>query len=107
MLEDNPELLTEDLQPDTNNNGELANKALVGKIRANKVFNVKAMIDIISKAWVGFPGLQISELGNNMFLFSFAKKEDREDVLRKAPWFFMNQLMCLEVWLRHVSYDQI
>lgn len=76
MLEHNPELRTKALQPDTNNNVELANKALVGKIRADKVFSVKAMIYIISKAWVGFLGLQISELGNNMFLFSFAKKED-------------------------------
>lgn len=102
MLEDNPKMLGENLQSEYQNSTILANKSLVGKIRVNKTLNIKATLDIINKAWANYPGLQISEHGKNIFLFSFAKEEDKIDVLKRAHWFIMNQLLCIEEWLPHV-----
>lgn len=106
VIED-PELLCEVLQPAPQQNSELATKALVGKMRANKVLNAKAVKDIIVNAWAAYPGVQITELGKNLFLFNFATEEHKKEVMRRAHWFIMNQLLCLESWLPHVSYEQI
>lgn len=64
-------------------------------------------LHIIANAWSNYWGLQITELEKNLFLFSFAKDDDRTEVLRKAPWFIMNHLLCLESWLPHVAYHHI
>lgn len=69
--------------------------------------NVKAAKDIISKAWANYLGLGITELGKNLFLFHFTREEDKKEVLKKAPWFTMNQLLVLETWHPHVAYHQI
>lgn len=107
LLEDNPDVLCENLQTESQNNDVLVSKALVGKIRSNKVLNVKAATDIIANAWSNYQGLKITELGKNLFLFSFAREEDKVEVLKRAPWVIMNQLFCLETWLPQVAYHQI
>lgn len=75
---------------------DLSNKALVGKIRTTKKLNIKAVKEIIAKAWGNYKELHITELGQNMFLFSFHQEADAKEVLTKAPWFIMNFLMCLD-----------
>lgn len=72
---DNPEILDEPLISENQNNTSVSRKGLIGKIRVNKVQNAKAVKDIISKAWAHCPGLHISDLGQNMSIFVFLRRE--------------------------------
>lgn len=66
------------------NSISLSNKALVGKIRTSKKLNIKAVKEIMSKARSIYKGLHITELGQNMFLFSFNQEAEATEVLQKA-----------------------
>lgn len=107
LVEDDPELLCESLQAAPQQNSELTTKALVGKMIVNKVVNAKAIKDIFANAWSSYQGLQITDLGKILFLFNFAAEEHKTEVMRRASWFIMNHLLCLESWLPHVSHQQI
>lgn len=96
LLSDDPEVLLEELSFESLGNDELESKALGGNIRSAKIYNVKVVKDILSKAWASTPGAHITELGKNMFLFCFPKEADAIEILRKCPWFVMNHLLCLE-----------
>lgn len=104
---ENPKILTEILVPANQNHTLLSRKSIVGKLRSTKVQNVKAVKEIISKAWANHSKFSITELGENRFVFNFEKDSDVVDVLRKSPWFVMNHLMCLEYWESHTSCDGI
>lgn len=107
IVEDNLEVLGENILCKNQVNVMLAKRALVGKIRSTKVKNVKAAKEIIMKAWSNYSGVHISEQGQNQFLFNFNKEEDDEDVMRKALWFLMNQLLCLEFWSLEIACEEI
>lgn len=62
----------------------MSNKALVGKIRSTKILNVKAVKDVIFKAWISYKGLHITELGKKCFLFSFNHEVEAKEVLQKS-----------------------
>lgn len=59
----------------------LAHKSLVGKACTKKTLNKATIKDIISKAWIMYPDLHISDLGRNMFLFSFAREAHTKEVI--------------------------
>lgn len=80
---DNPEVLNVNLVSKNQNSISLSNKALVGIIRATKIMNIKALKEIIFKAWNSYKGLHITKLGKNMFLFSFNHKAEAMEVLQK------------------------
>lgn len=42
-----------------------------------------------------------------MFLFPFASEHHKDMVMKRAPWFIMNHLLCLESWNPTASYQQI
>lgn len=100
---ENPEILLDVLEEDNLQNDELVEKALVGKIKDIKVFNVKAIKEILSKAWFSSPNVHITELGHNIFLFCFPTPTEAKEVLNKAHWFVMNHLLCLEQWHPQIS----
>lgn len=76
-------------------------------MRSVKSYNIKAVKDVIANAWANYPGLQITEIEKNLFMFHFATEQHKEMVLKRAPWFIMNHLLCLETWNPMVSYYQI
>lgn len=105
ILEDDPEMLEEPLDPAPQNNNELMNRTLVGKMRSVKSLNTKAVKEVIANAWANYPGLQITEVDKNLFMFHFANEHHKEMVLKRAPWFILNHLLCLESWNPMISYQ--
>lgn len=57
-------------------------------------------------------GLQITDLAPNIFLFTFATKEEVEVVLDKSLWYVMGyflslQNLSLELSHREINYDDV
>lgn len=88
--------------PASTNNVALARKTLVGKVCTTRTSNKAVAKDIIYKGW-NYPDLHVSDLGKTMFLFSFSSEEHTKEVMRRSPWYVMNHLLSLQLWLPEVS----
>ncbi|MBA0678099.1 hypothetical protein Goari_019461 [Gossypium aridum] len=71
---------------------------LVGCFLTASVIHFPAMRSTMANIWHLVKGAQISDLGEEMFLFKFFHKMDPERVLKGFPWTFNNHLLMLH-WL--------
>lgn len=85
----------------------LAQRTLVGKFFSEKMLNRGAVKTVVSQAWGEPEGLQISDLGPNIFLFTFKDKMETVEVMQKRPWFVMNQLLNIQRWIPDASVFEI
>lgn len=65
-------------------------QSLIGKFLMCKPFNKRAAQNTSRKAWGLDEGVQIIEVGSNLFQLKFQTKFDMERVLREGPWTFDN-----------------
>lgn len=63
-------------------------QSLIGQFLTCKSFNKRAVHYTLMKAWGVDGGMQIAEVGSNLFQFKFKTKFDLERVLRGGPWSF-------------------
>lgn len=88
-------------------NNEVANRAkqsirfgLVGKLLSRKPFHKEAFRRTISDLWRvtsdDGKGLDISELGNDVFLFTFPNERERSRIIDMEPWTFNKSLLVLK-----------
>lgn len=77
------------------NDIQVTQRTLVGKVIADKVINKGVAKKILGKEWGDFDGLTISDLKTNQFLFTFKEGEEAQKVLERAPWYVMNRLISL------------
>lgn len=64
------------------------------------------------KAWGIEDGVQIVEVGSNLFKFKFKTEFDLERVLKEGPWTFDNQVLLLRRWeagmmAKNVKFESI
>lgn len=84
-----------------------AQRTLVGKVLTDRSLNRGAIKQILSKAWGDPEGLQISDMGMNLFMFIFKTKEEAHEVIRKGPWYVMGKLISLQVWTHQAVMKEI
>ncbi|KAI8005848.1 hypothetical protein LOK49_LG07G00566 [Camellia lanceoleosa] len=96
-----------DLQEKSDENVDVSNLYLVGKILASKNLNKTAVLNIIQGAWKTRAKLVISSWLNNIFLFQFIDPEDRQRVLMEAPWSVMGYLLVLQPLALGRSVEQM
>lgn len=102
VLDEIPILLEEDV-----NRIDQVQHALVGKVIADRPLNKAAIKNMLLKAWGDIEDVQISDVGLNLFLFTFNKEEESQRIFAKAPWFVMNKLISLQRWNAHVSMNEL
>ncbi|KAL5772476.1 hypothetical protein ACOSQ2_012400 [Xanthoceras sorbifolium] len=69
---------------------------LVGKVWTNKHVNREAFRATISKIWRTMQEVQVEVIQENIFVFHFKKRDDRQRVLTGGPWGFDRGLLVLE-----------
>nr|XP_023882815.1 uncharacterized protein At4g02000-like [Quercus suber] len=87
-------------------------QSLIGKFLTCKSFNKRAAQNTLRKAWGVDEGMQIAEVGSNLFQFKFKTEFDLERVLRGGPWPFDNQVLMLRRWqagmiAKNVKFDTV
>lgn len=70
----------------------------MGKVITDRPLNKGAIRSMLKKAWGDLDDLHISNVGVNMFLFTFSNEKEVKDVLSRAPWYVMNKLVSLQPW---------
>lgn len=85
---------------------DIAKKTLVGKFITGKLINRGAVKVIIPKAWGESEDLEVSDLGPNLFIFTFKDWKAARRVLKRSPRFVMGHLLNLQYWIPEVAmYD--
>ena len=64
---------------------ESCSQSLLGKFLTCKPFNKKATTNTLKKAWGSEKGVQIMEVGSNLFQFKFQIEFEMERVFRGGP----------------------
>ncbi|XVE62492.1 hypothetical protein DITRI_Ditri06bG0122100 [Diplodiscus trichospermus] len=68
---------------------------LVGRLITRRPFNKEAMLGMMRAIWRISKEAEVNILDENLFLFKFANKKDRDRVISGAPWPFDKQLLAL------------
>ncbi|KAJ1414334.1 Zinc finger, CCHC-type [Sesbania bispinosa] len=102
----------EELELETLNNGNnegvlVARRTLVGRVIAEKTLNRLAVKEIVSKAWNVNDEIKISDLGPNVYLFTFTEADSARKILEEGPWFIMGHLLSLQYWIPEVSIFEV
>lgn len=105
--EDEREPVVEKLIPATKSNIEYSLRAVVGQIISDRVLNKKAVNNTMFKTWEEYKDLYIIEMNDNKFLFTFPSVKAAEEVLEKAQWFVMNQVLSLQRWEEGIAFQDI
>ncbi|KAL7212957.1 hypothetical protein ACSBR2_015620 [Camellia fascicularis] len=85
-----------DLEMGSDESTDNSHLCLVGKVLASKLLNRTAVSKIIQSAWKTIEAVVVSPWPDNVFLFRFGTLEDRQKVLRDAPWSIMGNLLVLQ-----------
>ena len=86
---------------------ESCSLSLIGKFLTCKPFNKRAVKTTIRRAWGMDEGLQIPEIGPNLFQFKFQSEFDMNRIIRGGPWTFDNQLLMIKWWKKGMTVENI
>ncbi|KAJ1411314.1 Zinc finger, CCHC-type [Sesbania bispinosa] len=98
---------TIELESDPLQSTLLAKRSLVGKIISQKPLNRVAVKSILIKAWENRGEFQITDMGKNMFLFSFGATQEVLEIIKKGPWYIMGHLLSLQFWVPDVALYEV
>lgn len=86
--------------------------SLIGKFLTCRPFNKKAALRTLKRAWGLEEGVQLVEVGLNLFQLKFNTEFEMNSVLKGGSWSFDNQALMLLQWqvgktVRNVKFDSV
>ena len=77
---------------------ESCSLSLIGKFLTCKPFNKRAALSTLRRAWGLDEGVQMVEVGSNLFQFKFKTEFEMERIIKSGPWSFDNQVLMVKRW---------
>jgi hypothetical protein len=74
---------------------ERADRCLVGKVGSDRRVNKEAFQTVLSQLWRTVGSVMFKEVQDNIWLFEFTDKDDKERVLEGRPWSFDRHILVL------------
>ncbi|KAK2658387.1 hypothetical protein Ddye_004920 [Dipteronia dyeriana] len=71
-------------------------RCLVGKVLSGKKVNREAFKGLIEQIWSPFGHVDVELVGDDIFMFYFINKEDRNRVWQRGLWHFGKSLIAIE-----------
>ncbi|KAK7849487.1 uncharacterized protein CFP56_002864 [Quercus suber] len=87
--------------------GQLCTYSLIGKFLTCRPFNRKAAITTLKRAWGLEEGVQMIEVGTNLFQLKFQTEFEMDRVFKGGPWSFDNQVLLLTHWKAGMTADNV
>ena len=81
--------------------------SLIGKFLTCRPFNRKAAITTLKRAWGLEEGVQMIEVGTNLFQLKFQTEFEMDQVIKGGPWSFDNQVLLLTRWKVGMTADNV
>lgn len=69
---------------------------LVGSLWTNSPYNLGAFRNTIKQIWRLCQGVEVRDIGKNLFNFQFYHWKDKERVLHGQPWWYDKKVLCLQ-----------
>lgn len=92
------ELTVVEVLPNNNTDSNTSDSnsfCLVGRLYTTKQPNGFHLMEVMKKAWKAKKDMVAREWSNNLFVFTFKNRDDREWVLKNQPWHFENHLFAI------------
>uniref|UniRef100_A0A7N2MAT8 DUF4283 domain-containing protein n=1 Tax=Quercus lobata TaxID=97700 RepID=A0A7N2MAT8_QUELO len=91
---------------------ESCSLSLIGKFLTCKPFNKRAALSTLRRAWGLDEGVQMVEVGSNLFQFKFKTEFEMERIIKSGPWSFDNQVLMVKRWKQgmtagNVQFDSV
>lgn len=86
---------------------EMARRTLLGKVLARKIVNKGAVRAICVSAWGEAAEVKVSDMGPNIFMFTFPSEEATKRVMLKSPWSVMNYMLSLQQWDPDIAVTEV
>ena len=86
---------------------ESCSQSLLGKFLTCRPFNKKAATNTLKKAWGLEGGVQIMDVGSNLFQFKFQTEFEMDQVIKGGSWSFDNQVLLLTRWKVGMTADNV
>ena len=85
--------------------------SLIGKLLTTQNFNGNVMKTVLKNIWKPSKRMVAREMDENLFLFQFFSKKDKDYVLKEGPWAFDGHLLLLKEWtgleqLSEIKFDK-
>nr|XP_023873333.1 uncharacterized protein LOC111985919 [Quercus suber] len=81
--------------------------SLIGKFLTCRPFNRKVTITTLKRAWGLEEGVQMIEVGTNLFQLKFKTEFEMDRMLKGGPWSFDNQVLLLVRWKARMRADNV
>lgn len=94
MVEDN----RVDLEWVDDSQASITKSTLIGKLMVKKIYTSATIRPMLLKGWNLRKTVHISDLSNNMYMFSFEDGVDCNRVLQGRPWMLLGHLLQLQFW---------
>nr|POE60142.1 hypothetical protein CFP56_45086 [Quercus suber] len=75
---------------------EIGKNCLVMKILTQRIIGLEALRKHLKMLWKPKKGLQVSEIGEEMYLAEFGDGRDKRRILEMCPWSYEKQLILLQ-----------
>ncbi|XP_023899946.1 uncharacterized protein LOC112011840 [Quercus suber] len=86
---------------------ESCDLSLIGKFLTCKPFNKRAALNMLRKAWGLAEGVEMVEVGSNLFQFKFKLEFEMERIFESGPWSFDNQMPMLQRWKQGMTAENV
>ena len=81
--------------------------SFIGKFLTCKPFNKRAALNTLRRAWGLDEGVQMVEVGSNLFQFKFKTEFEMERILKSGPWSFDNQVLMVQRWKQGMTAENV
>jgi hypothetical protein len=78
----------------------------VGKLLAEKPALAEAIEDALGPVWCPMKGIDVKDLGENIFLFTFHQEGGKKKAVDSGPWRFEKDLMVMEEFVPTKAPDE-
>lgn len=72
--------------------------SLIGKLHVEHPINNEVLCMTMMKAWTTSNSFMIRNLSSNIYVFSFERKMDKDNVMHSKPWLFDSHLFSLKAF---------
>jgi hypothetical protein len=80
---------------------------LVGKVSSERQVNKEAFRNVLSQLWRTVGSILFKEVQDNIWLFEFTDKDDKDRVLEGRPWSFDRQIIVLNDFVGSIPPSQM
>ena len=80
-------------------------KCLIGKVMGERTTNFTGIKNFVNNMW-GFPRKMVAtEVGVNLYQFTFSGQKDIDRILARRPYVIANQLLNIKQWEEDIDYN--